>query len=98
MLEGSAECKKTRGDPVGLYGKDIRSECGECAVQCIYEAMKVVWVMSHSTQMLFGRLMEDALCMLNFDGGKVGIRRRQLPALIMEAGFDALSAGYGNKH
>jgi alkylation response protein AidB-like acyl-CoA dehydrogenase len=65
---------ETRRDTELAYTAKIYGS--ECTVQCDYDAMKVVGVMSHSTQMSFGRLMEDALCMLNFDGGKVGIRRR----------------------
>jgi nitroalkane oxidase len=54
-----------------------------------------VGVTSYSVQMPFGRLMEDALCMPLFDGGNVGIRRRQLQALMTDAGYDPLAASFG---
>jgi hypothetical protein len=54
----------------------------------IYDAMRVVGVTSYSVHMTFGRLMEDALCMPLFDGGNVGIRRRQIQVLMTDAGYD----------
>ena len=68
----------------------------ECAVQSVYDAMRLVGISSYSLSMPFGRLMEDALCMPLFDGGNVGIRRRQLQSLLMAGGYDPLKAAYGN--
>ena len=68
----------------------------ECAVQSVYDAMRLVGISSYSLSMPFGRLMEDALCMPLFDGGNVGIRRRQLQSLLMVGDYDPLKAAYGN--
>jgi len=57
--------------------------------------MRVVGVTSYSVKMPFGRLMEDALCMPIFNGGNVGVRRRQLQKLMTEAGYDPRSAAFG---
>jgi nitroalkane oxidase len=85
---------ETRGDGELAYMAKIYGS--ECAVQCVYDAMRVVGVTSYSVHMPFGRLMEDALCMPLFDGGNVGIRRRQLQALMTDAGYDPLAASFGN--
>lgn len=82
-----------QGDPELAYMAKIYGS--ECAVQCVYDAMRVVGVNSYSVKMPFGRLIEDALCMPIFDGGNVGIRRRQLQGLMMQAGYDPLAAAYG---
>jgi alkylation response protein AidB-like acyl-CoA dehydrogenase len=66
----------------------------ECAVQSVYDALRIVGVTSYSVKMPFGRLMEDALCMPLFDGGNIGVRRRQLQKLMTEAGYDPQSAAF----
>jgi alkylation response protein AidB-like acyl-CoA dehydrogenase len=84
---------ETRGDGELAYMAKIYGS--ECAVQSVYDAMRVVGVTSYSVKMPFGRLMEDALCMPIFDGGNVGVRRRQLQKLMTEAGYDPQSAAFG---
>ena len=86
----------TMGDGELAYMAKIYGS--ECAVQSVYDAMRLVGISSYSLSMPFGRLMEDALCMPLFDGGNVGIRRRQLQALMTEAGYDALKAAYGKSN
>jgi nitroalkane oxidase len=84
---------ETKGDPELAYMAKIYGS--ECAVQSVYDAMRVVGVSAYSVKMPFGRLMQDALCMPLFDGGNVGVRRRQLQELMAASGYDPLAAAYG---
>lgn len=52
--------------------------CSDNAVQAVVEAMNAVGVSSYNKELGFGELMTDALCLPIFDGGNVGVRRRQI--------------------
>lgn len=52
--------------------------CSESAVEVVADAMKVVGVDSYRADLGFGQLMENALVLPIFDGGNVGVRRRQV--------------------
>lgn len=52
--------------------------CSDNAVETVIEAMKAVGVKSYAEDMPFSRLLNDAMCLPLFDGGNIGIRRRQL--------------------
>ncbi|KAH6970866.1 putative electron transport oxidoreductase [Ilyonectria sp. MPI-CAGE-AT-0026] len=52
--------------------------CSDNAVQAVVEAMNAVGVSSYNNELGFGELMNDALCLPLFDGGNVGVRRRQI--------------------
>jgi alkylation response protein AidB-like acyl-CoA dehydrogenase len=84
---------ETTGDKELAYMAKIYGS--ESAVQCVYDAMRLVGVSSYAVDMPFGRLMEDALCMPIFDGGNVGMRRRQLEKLMMDEGYTSTSAPFG---
>ena len=57
----------------------------ECAVQSVYDAMRLAGVSSNAIDIPSKRLMDDALRMRLFDGGNVDIRRRQLQASMEDA-------------
>jgi hypothetical protein len=44
--------------------------------------------------MPFSRLLEDASCLPLFDGGNVGVRRRQLESILKGEEYDAWGATY----
>lgn len=58
-----------------IYTSDV-------AVDCVLDAMKAVGMSSYSKKTRFPRLLEDVMCYSLFDGGNVGIRRRQLQLII----------------
>lgn len=43
----------------------------------------------------FGTIMNDAICLPLFDGGNIGIRRRQVEAIFAAEGYDPWAATYG---
>ena len=67
--------------------------CSETAVQTVYDAMRVKGINSYIKQ--FSRmdlLMRNALVMPLYDGGNVGIRRRQLQQIFMQPGYNSMLA------
>jgi butyryl-CoA dehydrogenase len=64
----------------------------ETAVRVITELMRVVGIESYDHETPFGRLLRDALALPIFDGGNMGVRRRQLHALLMQPAYDPLTA------
>jgi nitroalkane oxidase len=64
----------------------------ETAVRVITELMRVVGIESYDHETPFGRLLRDALALPIFDGGNMGVRRRQLHTMLMQPTYDALTA------
>jgi nitroalkane oxidase len=64
----------------------------EAAVRVITDLMRVVGIDSYDHEAPFGRLLQDALALPIFDGGNMGIRRRQLHAMLMRPGYNPLAA------
>ena len=64
----------------------------ETAVRVIAELMKVVGIDSYDHELPLARLMQDALVLPIFDGGNMGVRRRQLHDLMKGAAYDPLAA------
>jgi butyryl-CoA dehydrogenase len=54
--------------------------------------MRVVGIDSYDREMPLGGLLEDALVLPLFDGGNMGVRRRQLHDILRAPGYDALAA------
>jgi hypothetical protein len=51
--------------------------------------MQVVGVDSYAHEQPLGRLLQDALALPLFGGSNLGLRRRQLHAMLREPGYDA---------
>ena len=64
----------------------------ETAVRVITELMRVVGIESYDLETPFGRLLRDALALPIFDGGNMGVRRRQLHTILMQPTYDPLTA------
>ena len=67
----------------------------ETAVRVITELMRVVGIESYDHETPFGRLLRDALALPIFDGGNMGVRRRQLHNLFRTPGYDPMAAAEG---
>jgi alkylation response protein AidB-like acyl-CoA dehydrogenase len=66
--------------------------CSELAVQVVYDAMRLVGVNSYSDLSPLSGLMQDALCFPLYDGGNMGVRRRQLHTMFKAPGYDPMAA------
>jgi butyryl-CoA dehydrogenase len=67
----------------------------ETAVRVIAELMRVVGVDSYDHALPLGGLLQDALALPVFGGGNLGVRRRQLHALLKSADYDPLRTAGG---
>ncbi|UJR19440.1 hypothetical protein I4U23_022570 [Adineta vaga] len=72
----------------GELGYLAKIYCSESAVEVVADAMKVVGVDSYRADFGFGQLMENALVLPVFDGGNVGVRRRQVQKLFESEKYD----------
>ena len=66
--------------------------CSELAVQVVYDAMRLVGIDSYTDMHPLASLMQDVLCFPLYDGGNMGVRRRQLHSLIKDATYDPLKS------
>lgn len=64
----------------------------ESAVRVITDLMRVVGIESYDRETPFAGLLQDALALPIFDGGNMGVRRRQLHMLFKRSDYDPLSA------
>jgi butyryl-CoA dehydrogenase len=64
----------------------------EAAVRVITDLMRVVGIDSYDREVPLAGVLQDALALPIFDGGNMGIRRRQLHMLLQRADYDPLSA------
>jgi alkylation response protein AidB-like acyl-CoA dehydrogenase len=64
----------------------------EAAVRVITDLMRVVGIESYDRQTPLAGLLQDALALPIFDGGNVGVRRRQLHTLLKRSDYDPLAA------
>jgi alkylation response protein AidB-like acyl-CoA dehydrogenase len=81
-----------RGDELAIMTKIYASEL---CVQVVYDAMRLVGVDSYTDLTPLAGLMQDALCFPLYDGGNMGVRRRQLHKLFRTPGYDPLAAARG---
>lgn len=68
--------------------------CSDAAPKAVLEAMAAVGVRSYAKDMPFPKLLEDAACLPIFDGGNVGVRRRQLEQIFQRDDYDAWAATF----
>jgi alkylation response protein AidB-like acyl-CoA dehydrogenase len=62
----------------------------ETAVRVVTDLMRVVGIESYDHALPLGRLLQDALALPLFGGGNIGVRRRQLHAILKQPGYDPL--------
>lgn len=64
--------------------------CSETAVSAIIDLMRIVGVDSYDYDLPLAGLLQDAIAFPLFDGGNMGVRRRQLHALLRGQDYSAL--------
>ena len=74
---------------LALHAKVFGSET---AVRVISDLMRVVGIDSYDRTLPLGDLLADALVLPLFDGGNMGVRRRQLHELMQMPDYDPLAA------
>jgi nitroalkane oxidase len=63
----------------------------EAAVRVITDLMRVVGVESYGHELPLAGLLQDAVALPLFAGGNIGVRRRQLHALMLDPAYDDLA-------
>jgi butyryl-CoA dehydrogenase len=64
----------------------------ETAVRVLTDLMRVVGIESYDHALPLGRLLQDALALPLFGGGNLGVRRRQLHAILKMLEYDPLAS------
>lgn len=64
----------------------------ESAVRVITDLMRVVGIDSYDHELPLAGLLQDAIALPLFDGGNMGVRRRQLHQILLDPAYDPLSA------
>lgn len=85
----AVDTQSPAADELAIQAKIYGSET---AVRVIVDLMRVVGIDSYDHEAPLGRLLQDALALPIFDGGNMGVRRRQLHALLKRPDYDALIA------
>jgi nitroalkane oxidase len=79
--------KSPAADELAIQAKIFGSEM---AVRVITDLMRVVGVDSYDRECPLGRLLQDALALPIFGGGNIGVRRRQLHAILKQPDYTPL--------
>src|SRR6516165_8110275 len=82
----------TQSPSAGELAVQAKIYGSEAAVRVISELMRVVGIDSYDYEAPLGPLLQDALALPIFDGGNMGVRRRQLHAMFMQPEYDPLAA------
>ncbi|ARQ02366.1 acyl-CoA dehydrogenase family protein [Pseudorhodoplanes sinuspersici] len=85
----AVDTQSPAADELAIQAKIYGSET---AVRVITDLMRVVGVDSYDHEAPLGRLLQDALALPIFDGGNIGVRRRQLHTMLKSPDYDPLAA------
>ncbi|TAQ90821.1 hypothetical protein B7494_g879 [Chlorociboria aeruginascens] len=78
----------------GELALEAKIFCSDSAVKSVLDVMSAVGMSSYSEETVFPRLLNDVICLPLFDGGNIGIRRRQLEKIFMTKDYDPWGATY----
>src|SRR5579863_4263677 len=85
----AVDAQSPAADELAIQAKIYGSET---AVRVITDLMRVVGVDSYDHELPLGHLRQEALALPIFDGGNMGVRRRQLHAKLKRPDYDPLTA------
>jgi alkylation response protein AidB-like acyl-CoA dehydrogenase len=71
---------------------EVKIFASETAVQVVYDAMRLVGVDAYTNLTPIAAILEDVLCFPVYDGGNMGVRRRNLHNLLKNRDFDPIAA------
>jgi butyryl-CoA dehydrogenase len=85
----AVDTQSPAADELAIQAKIYGSET---AVRVITDLMRVVGIDSYDHEAPLGRLLQDALALPIFDGGNIGVRRRQLHTMLRRPDYEPLLA------
>jgi alkylation response protein AidB-like acyl-CoA dehydrogenase len=65
--------------------------CSELAVGVIVDLMRIVGIDSYDHELPLAGWLQDAIALPLFDGGNMGVRRKQLHGILRDGGYDPLA-------
>ncbi len=69
----------------------------ETATAAVYDCMRLVGIASYTRHLApLERIMRDAMAFPLYDGGNLGVRRRQLHEMFRQPGYDSMLAAHGD--
>ncbi|KAI8633141.1 acyl-CoA dehydrogenase [Xylariaceae sp. FL1651] len=71
--------------------------CSESAVESVTDAINLVGVSAYSRDYEFGNLLQDAIVLPIFDGGNVGVRRRQIERIFADPEYNPWESTFGKE-
>jgi nitroalkane oxidase len=72
--------------------------CSETATAAVWDCMRLVGIASYTKELSpLERIMRDTMAFPLYDGGNLGIRRRQLHDMFREEDYDPLDAAFGER-
>jgi alkylation response protein AidB-like acyl-CoA dehydrogenase len=83
----AVDTQSPAADELAIQAKIYGSET---AVRVIVDLMRVVGIDSYDHEAPLGRLLQDALALPIFDGGNMGVRRRQLHTMLKRPDYQPL--------
>lgn len=81
-------------DELAIITKTYTSE--QC-VQAVWDCMRVVGVNSYTDLTPLAGLMQDAMCFPLYDGGNLGVRRRQIHSMLLNPRYDQMASAVGER-
>jgi nitroalkane oxidase len=85
----AVDSQSPAADELAIQAKIYGSEA---SVRVITDLMRVVGIDSYDHEIPLGRLLQDALALPIFDGGNMGVRRRQLHTMLKRPDYSPLLA------
>jgi len=85
----AVDTQSPAADELAIQAKIYGSET---AVRVIIDLMRIVGIDSYDHEAPLGRLLQDALALPIFDGGNMGVRRRQLHTMLKRPDYEPLLA------
>ena len=85
----AVDSQSPAADELAIQAKIYGSEA---AVRVITDLMRMVGIDSYDHEIPLGRLLQDALALPIFDGGNMGVRRRQLHTMLKRSDYAPLLA------
>ena len=86
--------KGSRVQPIALTARSVANIvkvfASETSVQVVYDAMRLVGVDAYTDLTPIAGIMQDVLCFPVYDGGNMGVRRRQLHEMFQNPTYDPL--------
>ena len=83
------DISKGRSKELAVIAKVYNSEL---SVQVVYDAMRLVGIDSYTDKHPLAAKLQDALCFPLYDGGNMGVRRRELHNLFRSQAYDGLAS------